>query len=275
MLLAIDVGNSNIKAALIIKNKIIESKHSIPDHPQLRSEDSFKMIKHFKRSTKPSLSSQDLYDWVKLHTHNFKIRSAIFSTVVPLLKDPIIDMLDRFQIPFHQLSYQLKTPITSLGQPASLLGSDLLSNAIAAHYLYQGSKIIINFGTALTFLSLDEYGDVKACSILTGLGASFRTLLNKAALINDIQLQEISNFSGNTTETAVQSGFTFGYLGAIKEITAHMSRDFQPSSPVTLIATGYETHLILSQLENTIFNSHLTLKGLYFSAIDNDLNPYL
>ncbi|MFV0431021.1 MAG: type III pantothenate kinase [Alphaproteobacteria bacterium] len=250
MLLAIDVGNSNIKCALFAQNS--------------------EPIQRFKTPSKQPHSAQGLYEWLSTQADISQITSAIFSTVVPSLKRPVADMLKQLNIPYLQLSHSLNIPITVDGQPPKNLGTDLLSNAIAAHHLYPNHKVIISFGTALTFLALSQKGEIMGCSFLTGLGTSFRALVDDAALLNDIEIEEPESVNGLTTQAALQSGFIFGYQGAVKEIATRMAHSFD--GKVTFITNGYEANLVKPPLEGKIFDAHLTLRGLYFAACDNGLH---
>ncbi len=251
MLLAIDAGNSNIKCALFDQG----------EEPKTR----------FKIPTKQPHSKQGLYEWLCNQTPIKNIEAAIFSTVVPSLRVPLCGMLDLLDIPYMELTHKANIPITVKRKPPEKTGTDLLANAIAAHYLYEGHKIIISFGTALTFISLDKNGDMQGCAFLSGLGTSFRALVHDAALLNDIELTKPDNVNGLTTETALQSGFVFGYQGAVKEIAYRMADEFQDGSKINFITSGYEATLINPPLENIIFDNNLTLKGLHFAAKDNNL----
>ncbi len=251
MLLAIDIGNSNIKCALFDKS----------EEPKLR----------FKIPTKQPHSAQGLHEWLSKQINVEDVTSAIFSTVVPSLRTPICGMLDRLNIPYKELTYKISTPITAEGKPPKQMGADLLASAIAAHYLYKGHKVIISFGTALTFVSLNQSGDIHGCSFLSGLGTSYRALVGNAALLNDIELSMPSSVNGLTTEEALQSGFIFGYQGAVKEIALRMAAEFNDDTAVTFITNGYEAQLIKPPLPHKVFDNNLTLKGLYFAASQREL----
>ncbi len=251
MLLAIDVGNSNIKCALFDEN----------EEPKLR----------FKTPSKQPHSKQGLYEWLSSQIDISQIEAAIFSTVVPSLRSPVSGMLDLLAVPYIELTHKLNTPITVKRKPAENTGADLLSSAIAAHYLYEGHKVIISFGTALTFISLNKNGDMQGAAFLSGLGTSFRALVGNAALLNDIEITQPDNVNGLTTEAALQSGFIFGYQGAVKEIAGRMAAEFQDNEKVSFVTNGYEATLVKPPLDNKIFDNNLTLKGLHFAAKDNGL----
>ncbi len=251
MLLAIDIGNSNIKCAVFAKE----------EEPKLR----------FKIPAKQPHSKQGLYEWLCRQTDISQIEAAIFSTVVPSLRSPVCGMLDLLNISYKELNHKAHIPITVQRKPPKKTGADLLASAIAAHYLYEGHKIIISFGTALTFVSLNKEGDLQGCAFLSGLGTSFRALVGNAALLNDIEIAKPDNVNGLTTETALQSGFIFGYQGAVKEIAYRMAAEFQDNEKVHFITNGYEATLVNPPLENKIFDNNLTLKGLHFAAKDNGL----
>lgn len=257
MLLAIDIGNSNIKFGLFDRDADKD-----PD---------FSPLIRVKVPTKQPHSGLGLYEKLQAYMDISEITAVIYSSVVPSVNSPILELCRHLDIPSLELNAHKNIPITSLGQKPILLGTDLLANAIATHYMYEGNKIIITFGTALTFVSLSQDGDIKGCAFTSGLGTSFRSLVKDAALLNDIELKEPKSANGQTTEEALQAGFIFGYQGMSRHIADKMSAIFDNQEQTKHIITGYEASLIGLDLKNMHFNRHLTLKGLYFAAKDNKL----
>ncbi len=261
MLLAIDIGNSNIKFGLF------------EQYADASEDEDFAPVIRVKLPTKQPHSGLGLYETLRAYMKMSSITAVMYSSVVPSVNAHIIELCGHLDVPFLELNAQQKIPITSLGEKPILLGADLLANAIASHYLYEGNKIIITFGTALTFVSLDKNGDVKGCAFSSGLGTSFRSLVKDAALLNDIELKKPKSANGQTTEEALQAGFIFGYQGMCGHIASKMAQIFEDNEKTQHIVTGYEAKLIDLELKNMQFNRHLTLKGLYFAAKDNKLIP--
>ncbi len=257
MLLTIDVGNSNIKFGLFA--------------PNADESEEFAPIVRLKIPTKQPHSGLGMYETLKAQMDVSSITAAIYASVVPSVNASLNELFLYLNVPFIELNAQQKTPITSLGQKPILLGADLLANSIASHYLYEGNKIMIAFGTALTFVSMDAQGDIKGCAFVAGLGTSLRALTGDTALLNDIELKAPNSANGQTTETALQSGFLFGYQGLVEKMSQKMAENFDKTLITQHIITGYESKLVPLELQHMQFNQHLTLKGLFFAAKDNKL----
>jgi type III pantothenate kinase len=146
------------------------------------------------------------------------------------------------------------------------LGADRIANAVAAHELYKGHLIVVDFGTATTFCFITSRGQYRGGVIMPGVGISADTLAKKTAKLPRIQLRAPENVIGKTTEDNILPGLVLGHAGAVERIIREMKREISPRSkktPLQVIATGGLAHLIVPYVRSIkTLHNHLTLEGL-------------
>ncbi len=252
MILTIDAGNSNLKIAIF--------------------DDNANKLLFFKIKTKQENSADSLFDALKAKLKEkglsiASIKFASFSSVVPDLISKVEELLNKMQVPYKQLNASVDLGLSVAGKRPVQMGSDILANLYASQQLYPNcDKVIISFGTALTFCALREDGEILGCAFSAGLGTSFRSLIKDAALLNDFQLFEPKSVFGLDTETALSSGFIFGFQGMVTKIAQDMQNAFANPDNVKFIITGYEAKIVNPKLENSVYNMDITLMGLYLLA---------
>jgi len=139
------------------------------------------------------------------------------------------------------------------------IGSDRLANAISV-INKKSNFIILDFGTATTFdvVIKDQYlGGV----ISPGVNLSLSTLIDRASLIHKINLKKISNVIGKNTNSALRSGFYWGYIGLINNIIDLIKKS--TSKKFKIILTGGLSHLFKNSLKTKCkIDKNITIKGL-------------
>ncbi len=233
-----DIGNTEIKIFLL-DNKFVKIK---------------------KIFLKTSLMSKK-YMHKKLNIlKKKKIKLALFSSVVPSAYKLISSFLKKkFNISCSELKNKNFTRLVKLMVNRSQVGSDRIANAISVidnRYNY----IVVDFGTATTFdviIKNKYYGGV----IAPGVSLSLNTLIKKASLIPSINLSKVSKVVGTNTNSAVKSGFYWGYLGLIDNIILMIKK--QTKKPFKLIFTGGLAHMFKNLKKNKpIIKKDLTIDGL-------------
>jgi type III pantothenate kinase len=149
-----------------------------------------------------------------------------------------------------------------VAEPQSV-GADRAVNAIAAHALADGHKIVISFGTATTFDYVGPDGSYHGGSIAPGVNLSLDALYGAAAMLPRIAIEPPPNESviGTTTVGQMQIGIYWGYVAMIEGMIARMKNEI--GEPVSVIATGGLA--ILFQQHGHLFDRvepDLTLRGL-------------
>ncbi|MGB9595683.1 MAG: type III pantothenate kinase [Candidatus Poribacteria bacterium] len=246
MLLAIDVGNSNIVFGVFYGNDIIAEMRIYTDIN--KTGDEFALIIS-------SFLNQKGLD-VK------QITGIIISSVVPSILNQLKEMSIRwFREKAVVVSSDLNLGIKILYDNPKELGADRIANAIAGYSEYAGPLIIVDFGTATTFDVVSEFGEFLGGAIAPGIGISISALSAKTALLPKIDLKKPSIVIGKNTLECMQSGCYFGLLGQVEEIIRQIKAELTKEPKV--IATGGLANIIAK--ESKLFDEidlDLTLKGL-------------
>ncbi|HEX4761231.1 MAG TPA: type III pantothenate kinase [Sphingomicrobium sp.] len=225
MLLAIDVGNTNLVFALVEKGEI-KARWRIATDPR-RTADQYSVWLH-------QLLELEGYG-------RDQVEDVIIGTVVPRA-------LHNLEVLSHKY-FQVEPLIAGLGRAAWPLrldvdepqnvGADRALNAIAAHAKHPGDLVVIDFGTATTFDLVDADGAYKGGIIAPGINLSLDALVNAAAKLPRIAIEAPKgNLSviGRTTQDQMLIGIYWGYVAMIEGLVERMKREL--GRPVTVVATG-------------------------------------
>ena len=249
MLLAIDVGNTNVKFALV---------------------DGIEIKTRWRVATDARRTADQYAVWLTqlLELEGYQrsdVTAVVISTVVPralhnlqLLSDKYfgVDALVAGRSPLEWgIALDVKEP--------GSVGADRAVNAIAAHYDHQGDLIMISFGTATTFDHVDFNGAYKGGIIAPGLNLSLDALVAATAKLPRIAIEapEDGSVIGRTTESQMLIGIYWGYVALIEGLLSRMKKEI--GRPVKVVATGGLATLF--QQHTHLFDAiepDLTLKGL-------------
>ncbi len=250
MLLAIDTGNTNVKIALVDATGTI--------------------LERWRIATDPHRTADEYAVWLDrlLEMSGYKrsvVDDVIISTVVPRALHNL-SMLARKYFDCEPMVAG-KSPVEwhidlKVKEPHAL-GADRIVNAIAAHSLIEGHKVVISFGTATAFDYIAPDGAYSGGSIAPGVNLSLDALYAAAAMLPRIAIEPpaTATMLGGTTLEHMQIGIYWGYVGMIEGILKRMKAEI--GAPVTVIATGGLA--VLFQEHSHLFDRvepELTLKGL-------------
>ena len=262
MLLAIDVGNTNI--AFGIHNHTTWIHHwrirTVPD----QMPDEYRVLfRELLRHKGLDMSQVD---------------RAILCSVVPPLTGALAQMLrqelgpgsdqeDMSRVPLI-VGPGIRTGVRIRTDNPAEVGGDLVANAVAAHALYPGNCIVVDFGTALTFTAVDASGDLLGVAIAPGLNSAAAALSSKTAQLPQVRLTPPQAAIGRNTVHSIQSGVVFGYVGLVEALIRRMRQEM--GGQAHAIATGGLSHVIAPLTEQfTAIEPWLTLDGLRFIAERN------
>ena len=253
MLLAIDVGNTNVVFALF-EGRAIKARWRIATDPR-RTGDEYAVwlmqllqIEGFDRSA---------------------IKQIIISTVVPRALHNLEVFADKYfnvkamVAGVSPVDYGMEIDVD---EPRSL-GADRAVNAIAAHAKYAGDLIVVDFGTATTFDAIDFNGAYKGGIIAPGINLSLDALVGNTAKLPRIAIRspDTDSVIGRNTEDQMLIGVFWGYVAMMEGLISRMRAEI--GRPAKVIATGGLA--ILFDKHTSIFDSvdaDLTLEGMAILA---------
>ena len=246
MVLAIDIGNTNIVIGAFAGKQLLNDWRISTDPSKLADEYGILIRKMLK------LSSID---------HD-EFEGIIISCVVPPLLSAMTNMCLRyFNISPKVVSIEEELGIQLLYDNPQEIGSDRIVNAIGAYKEYGGPLIVVDFGTATSFDAVSADGSYLGGVIAPGIGISVDALFARAARLARVELRRPGRVIGKNTAECIQSGFYYGFLGQMEEIIRRMKEEIGDKPRV--IATGGLARFIAadSQLVDRV-DANLTLKGL-------------
>jgi len=248
MLLAIDIGNTNVVLGVFDEDKLTENWR-VGTNSKI-TPDEYAMI--FK----------DLFGFAGIE---FKqITGVIISTVVPPLLPVMIEMSRKyFRIEPMVVTHEIKTGITIKYDNPKEIGADRIVNAAAGYKIYGGPIIIVDFGTATTFCAVTKGGEYLGGAITPGVKISAEALFQRASKLPRVELTKPAKVIGADTISAMQAGIIYGYAGLVDGIVERMKKEL--SLDAIVVATGGLAELIAPET-TTIqeLKPHLTLEGLRF-----------
>ena len=249
MLLAMDIGNTNLKTGLYNENgKLLHSWRMTTDMHRTSDEYGVQMESFFGHL---GLSTRD-------------VSGIIISSVVPSINYTIEHMCQLYffgQQPM-MVNSSLELGLEIWYDYPELLGADRICNAVAAYRNYGGPVIIIDFGTATTYGVISAKNEFMGGAIGPGLRMMNAALASGTAKLPSIELVVPPTVIGRTTVSNIQSGILYGYIGSVEKIVTEMKRELGcPQAKV--IATGGMAHMV--KANSSVIDEidpDLTLNGL-------------
>jgi len=190
------------------------------------------------------------------------IDNVIICSVVPPL-EPIFEELSKryFGILPLIVGPGVKTGVRICTDNPREVGADRVVNTVAAHRLYGGPVIVIDFGTATTLDVVSEEGDYLGGAIAPGIGIASEALFERASKLPRIELIAPQHAIGRNTVSAMQSGVIFGYVGLIESLVHRIQEEL--GSKARVVATGGLADVIAKETKVVDeVNPHITLYGL-------------
>ena len=253
MLLAIDIGNSNIVLGLHGGSGWINHWRIHTDHDKMPDE--------YAVLLRDILREEDV--------PRERISTTVISSVVPQLTDRIREVTQSLngREPLI-VGPGVKTGIKIRTDNPSEVGTDLVCNAVAAYERVQGNCIVVDFGTALTFTAVAAPGELLGVAIAPGLQAAAEALSASTAQLPQVWLQAPEQAIGRNTTQSIRSGVVFGYTGLVEGLIRRMRAEL--GGEATVIATGGRATVIAPHTESfTIVEPWLILEGLRLIAERN------
>ena len=228
MIFVMDIGNTNIKAAVF---------------------DGSRLLKRWRCATDTSMTSDQygiiMADLFRYHGLSMgDISGIMISSVVPTINYTIEHMCrDYFGLEPRFLVPGMRTGLNIRYENPRELGSDRIANAVAVSTLYGGPSIFIDFGTATTYGVVSDKNEFLGGAIGAGLRMMNAALATGTAKLPSIELVMPTQVIGRTTITNIQSGIVYGYIGSVEKMIEGMKAELGcPNAHV--IATGGMAHMV-------------------------------
>ncbi|AKQ42214.1 pantothenate kinase [Aurantiacibacter atlanticus] len=253
MLLAVDVGNTNIVFALF-------------DGSEIRG--------RWRIASDPRRTGDEYATWLTQllameGIERSAIKRIIYSSVVPRAEHNLSVLAKKyFDIdPLFAGQGEVAWDFEIDVEQPHTLGADRALNCIAAHELVGGDMIVVDFGTATKFEAIDYNGAYKGGIIAPGINLSLDALVGKTAKLPRIAIRapKGSSVIGRNTEEQMLIGVFWGYVAMMEGLIDRMKA--QIGRPVKVVATGGLA--ILFDEKTDIFDvidADLTIRGLQILA---------
>jgi len=253
MLLAVDIGNTNVVFALF-DGRDIRARWRIATDPR-RTGDEYAVwllqLMAIEGISRDDIKRMIVSTVVPRARHNFEVLGEKYFGLAPLFAG--------------EGAADWDFPI-DVEEPRSL-GADRAVNAVAAHAKYSGDLIVIDFGTATTFDVIDFNGAYKGGIIAPGINLSLDALVNNTAKLPRIAIEAPRDNSvlGRNTEDQMLIGVYWGYIAMMEGLIDRLRTEI--GRPAKVVATGGLALLFDEHTE--IFDAvdaDLTLEGLAILA---------
>jgi type III pantothenate kinase len=196
------------------------------------------------------------------------ISRTVLSSVVPGLIRPFKEMITRlFGTELLVVGPEMygKLPVKVLNPYE--IGTDLVADATAVFMGYGGPAMVIDFGTALTFTSVSQSGEILGVAIAPGLLTALKSLTGNAAQLHDVQLDAPPSVLGENTVHAIQSGIVLGFAGLVDSIVSRTEKEI--GSKLKVVATGGLSFVLKDVSEKIeVVDENLTMNGLRYMAFN-------
>ncbi len=263
MLLAFDVGNTNIVMGVYRGRELVQSWRM--ETNQKKSADEYGML------------ISQLFEASGLRMDS--IDDIIIASVVPSVMYTLQHLSSKyFSRKAIVVGPGIKTGLIVKYDTPKALGADRIVNSVAAVDLYEGPLIIIDFGTATTFCAITDKGEYLGGAIAPGIKISSDALFEKTAALPKVEIETPVKVICRNTNEGIQAGVAYGNMGMTEFIVKRMKKELcdymGKEAEVTVIATGGLATLIDSGVDCIDHvNKLLTLTGLQRIYEKNCFNP--
>ena len=243
MLLAIDVGNTNTVLGLFAEDKLIHSWRIKTDARQ--TADEIELVFRGLLASSPVVTG-----------------IALCSTVPAVLRE-MRTMLQRYyaDVPTVIVEPGVKTGVPILTDNPKEVGADRIVNSLAAHTLFGGPVIVVDFGTSTNIDVVSDKGEFLGGALAPGIEISIDALAMRAAQLRKVELVAPKNVIGKNTVEALQSGAIFGFAGQVDGLVDRIVDELGEVTAV--VATGGLATIVVPESDTiTHYEPDLTLIGL-------------
>ena len=246
MILAVDIGNTNIVVGCCDKNKIL-----FVDRLSTKLVDT---------ELEYAVSFKNVFELHNIDTK--KIDGGIISSVVPSITNVIKRAVKKTAgIDVMVVGSGIKTGLNILTDNPAQLGSDLVADAVGGINEYKLPLVIIDMGTATTISIINEKGVYTGTVIMPGMGVSLDSLVGRTSQLPKISLDPPKKVVGTNTIDAMKSGILYATAASLDGMIERIEEEIQKKA--TVVATGGLAGAVIPLCKREIIlDDELLLKGL-------------
>jgi type III pantothenate kinase len=246
MILAVDIGNSNIVLGVFDGDDIIGNWRMVTRKDKTSDEYGIFILNSLKYS----------------NIEKNKIKSAIVSSVVPNVMHSFENALKKyFDIEPIIVGPGIKTGITISNDNPREVGADRIVGLVAAYDMFGGPLIVIDFGTATTYDILSENGEFKYGVTAPGLQITADALWQRTAKLPSVEIKKPDSILARNTIASIQAGLVYGYIGQAEYIVKKIKEEM--GIEMKVLATGGLGRIVYNETSMIDhYDPQLLFKGL-------------
>ena len=247
MLLALDVGNTNITIGVFDGEKLLRTLRITTKLP--RTSDEYGIL------LKSLMRDNDI--------DPDQIDAAIISSVVPAIMYSLHNGLYKYlHVDPLIVEPGVKTGIRIVTDHPSQIGADRIVDAVGAYEKYGGPVLVLDFGTATTYDLVDEKGQFISGITAPGIRTSGKALWQDAAKLPEIEIKKPKSILAKETISSMQAGLVYGQIGQTEYIIKKV-REESGFDNLKVVATGGLGSMIAAETKAIdIYDANLTLDGM-------------
>jgi type III pantothenate kinase len=246
MLLAIDVGNSNIVVGVYRGETLLHSWRLATEHNRTTDEIGMLLLQLFAAS---GLDPKE-------------VTLGIAASVVPPLSFAVERAAQRyFDIDLVMVGPGIRTGMPILYDNPKEVGADRIVNSVAAYERVKGGVIVVDFGTATTFDCVTPAGEYLGGAIVPGLQVSLDALIQRTAKLPRVEITWPDRVVGRNTIQSIQSGLLHGYVALVDGLIESIRAEIEYEAHVVATGGFARTIATRSRLIQEV-DPLLTLEGL-------------
>ena len=248
MLLALDVGNTNVTLALIEAGEPATARRG-PTRAAATADGVERVLDGLLTADGRSLADVD---------------ELVLSSVVPAATAAVREICSRRGMRLLEADADTIPMPVRVDRPAEV-GADRLVNAFAGLRLYGAPLIVVDFGTATTFDVVDASGAFVGGAIAPGIKLGAEALAAHTALLPQVALALPAHAIGTDTVSAIQSGVVIGYIGLVRELVVTLTAELagnRGQRPKVILTGGLSQLDWVDEIHADEIDPDLTLRGL-------------
>lgn len=239
MILAIDVGNTNITCGIFDAEELVSI---------------FRM---------PTDNNYDVVEKLYLETDSLEISGVIIGSVVDEINDRLLSAINKvFDIEPIVVSDKLKMSIKPAVESPKEVGADRVANAQRAWNIFKRASVTVDLGTATTFDIVNSEGEFIGGLIAPGIKTQLKSLSKATSKLPNLDLEQVEDIIGKNTKDAILTGVVIGTASMIDGMLSRAENKLM-QKPVIILTGGF-SEIISKHLTHNIdlISPNLTLEGL-------------